>query len=61
MEQREISELEPEIPDHLDSPHHISSQTESFFWGPVSVVIDQNDLLYVVESNRHRIQVYEIR
>ena len=61
MEQREISELLPEIPDHLNSPHHVSSQTESFFWGPVSVVIDQNDLLYVVESNRHRIQVYEIR
>jgi|TARA_B110000116_G_scaffold262950_1_gene268817 DNA-binding beta-propeller fold protein YncE len=60
METREISNLNPDIPDHLNTPYHISSQTESYFWGPVSVRIDSNNRLYVVESNRHRIQIYEI-
>ncbi len=59
MEQRETSDLEPELPDHLATPYHISSQVEPFFWGPVSVHVDSEDKLYVVESNRHRIQVYE--
>ncbi len=59
MEQRKISNLTPELPDHLSSPYHISSQTESYFWGPVSLRIDQSDILYVVESNRHRIQIYQ--
>ena len=58
MEKRNISNLQPELPDYLDIPYHISSQTEPFFWGPVSVVTDDNDRLYVVESNRHRIQIY---
>ncbi len=60
METREISDLNPDVPDHLNNPYHISSQTEPFFWGPVSVRIDDNNRLYVVESNRHRIQIYEI-
>ena len=60
METREISNLNPDIPDHLNTPYHISSQTESYFWGPVSVRIDSNNRLYVVESNRLRIQIYEI-
>ncbi|HCE76077.1 MAG TPA: hypothetical protein DEP04_05560 [Dehalococcoidia bacterium] len=60
METRGISNLNPDIPDHLNTPYHISSQTESYFWGPVSVRIDSNNRLYVVESNRHRIQIYQI-
>lgn len=60
METREMSNLNPGIPDHLNTPYHVSSQTESYFWGPVSVRIDSNNRLYVVESNRHRIQIYEI-
>jgi len=60
METREMSNLNPDIPGHLNTPYHISSQTESYFWGPVSVRIDANNRLYVVESNRHRIQIYEI-
>ena len=55
-----MSNLDPDIPGHLNTPYHISSQTESYFWGPVSVRIDANNRLYVVESNRHRIQIYEI-
>lgn len=59
METREIADLISELPPHLTSPYHRSSQTEPYFWGPVSVRVDDNDNLYVIESNRHRIQIYE--
>ena len=59
VETRELSNLVPKL-DHAPSDaYHISSQTEPFFWGPVSVTVDNNDRLYVVETNRHRIQVYQ--
>ncbi len=58
-ELRQISELEPEtLPDHLQTPYHTSSQIEPYFWGPVSVRFDGEGRLYVVETNRHRFQVY---
>ena len=36
----------------------IASQTEAYFWGPVSVTLDDDGRLYVVEHSRHRVQVY---
>ena len=59
METRRIAQLVPELPDHISTPYHVSSQTEPYFWGPVSVHVDGNDRLYVVETNRHRIQIYD--
>ena len=56
---REISNLIPPLPPHLSSPYHVSSQTESYFWAPVSVTLDGEGRLYVTESNRHRFQVYQ--
>ena len=58
-EVRDISDLTPELPDHLSSPYHVSSQTEPYFWGPVSVSLDGEGRLYVTETNRHRFQVYQ--
>lgn len=58
---REMSNLMPELPPHFDTPYLISSQTEPYFWGPVSVRLDSEGRLFVVESNRHRIQVYQRR
>ena len=58
-ETREISDLIPDLPEHLNSPYHVSSQTESYFWGPVSLYIDTYDKLYVVETNRHRVQIFQ--
>jgi len=43
---------------HLRSPYHESSQTEPYFWGPVSVKVDTQGQIYVTEANRHRLQVY---
>jgi DNA-binding beta-propeller fold protein YncE len=56
---REMSNLVPQLPPHLNTPHHISSQTEPYFWGPVSVKLDGSGRLYVTETNRHRVQVYQ--
>lgn len=58
---RQISNLTPELPEHLRSAYHESSQTEPYFWGPVSVRLDDKGRLYVTESNRHRIQIYQQR
>lgn len=58
-ETRAMSNLIPTLPPHLNTPHHISSQTEPYFWGPVSVKLDQAGRLYVTEANRHRIQIYQ--
>ena len=51
--------LPDHLPAHLQTPYHISSQTEPYFWGPVSVKLDYQDRLYVTECNRHRVQVYQ--
>ena len=58
VKERNISNLVPDLPPHLNTPYHISSQTEPYFWGPVSVKLDADGRLYVTETNRHRIQIY---
>ena len=58
---RDISNLVPDLPAHLQSPYHTSSRIESYFWGPVSVALDDKDRLYVVEHSRQRFQVYQKR
>ncbi len=58
---RQIANLVPDLPDHLDTPYLISAQTEPYFWGPVSLRLDPEEKLFVVEANRHRIQVYQRR
>jgi sugar lactone lactonase YvrE len=59
--ERDTSDLFPELPEHLTAPYHVSSQTEPYFWGPVSVSLDKDGRLYVTETNRHRFQVYQKR
>ena len=41
-------------------PHRVSAHIEKLFWSPVSVKLQKEDRLLVTESNRHRIQVYEV-
>ena len=36
-----------------------SANIEKYFWGPTSVKVDDQDRLYVVDSGRARIQIYE--
>ena len=56
---REISNLIPSLPEHLQTPYHESSQSEPLFWGITDLAIDNFDRLYVTELRRHRCQVYE--
>ena len=42
-----------------DDPHEESSHIEKLFWSPVSVKLDADGRLYVTESNRQRVQIYE--
>ena len=39
----------------------IPSLTEPYFWGPVSVKQDGIRRLYVTETSRHRVQIYQRR
>ena len=57
---RDQSDLIPNLPSHLNTPHLISSQTEPYFWGLASVKLDDEDRLFVTESSRHRVQVYQV-
>lgn len=41
-----------------DDPHETSARIEPYFWDPVAVVLDQQERLYVLETGRHRFQVY---
>ena len=54
------ADLEPDIDLYdPDDPHEESSHIEKLFWSPVSVKLDSEGRLYVTESNRHRIQIYQ--
>ncbi len=59
--ERGKSDLLPKLPPHLNTPYHISSQTEPYFWGPASVNLDSEGRLYVTETARHRVQIYQNR
>ena len=43
----------------VETAHEESARVEPYFWGPISVKLDSHGRLYVTESNRHRIQIYE--
>ena len=59
LEEREKANLEPELdPRAHAEPREVSASIEKLFWGPTSVKLDSEGRLYVVESCRHRIQVY---
>lgn len=57
--ERVKANLTPELPPENTDPYYISSQTEPYFWGPISVKLDTEDRLYVTETNRHRFQIYQ--
>ncbi len=48
----------PYVQVDTDDPYEVSARTEPYFWGPISVKLDRQGRLYVLESNRHRFQVY---
>ena len=58
-EARASADLEPDVSQFGGDPHEESAHVEKLFWAPVSVKLDGDGRLYVTESNRHRVQVYE--
>ena len=60
-EAREQSDLEPPI--ELQPDNYLrneSANIEKLFWAPISVKVDAQGSVYVVENCRHRIQVYDV-
>ena len=58
-EARSRSNLEPDIDFFEDTPHEESSHIEKYFWAPMSIKLDGDGRVYVTESNRHRVQIYQ--
>ena len=59
LEERQNADLEPEIdPLPEDNLREESSSIEKLFWGPTSIKIDGDGRILIVDSCRHRIQVY---
>jgi hypothetical protein len=58
-DERQKANLEPELSlSPTADLREESASIEKLFWGPISVKVDGQGRLYVVESCRHRIQVY---
>lgn len=56
---RAKADMEKDIDFFVDDPHEVSSHIEKYFWAPTSVKLDADSRLYVTESNRHRLQIYQ--
>lgn len=42
-----------------DDVNEESARIEAYFWDPVAVAVDDDDCAYVLETCRHRFQIYE--
>jgi DNA-binding beta-propeller fold protein YncE len=59
LAERQQADLEPPLTlPPTDATRYESASIEKLFWGPIAVKVDAQDRLYVVESCRHRIQIY---
>ncbi len=55
---RSRSDLFPAVNPRRDHYRETSAGVESRFWGPTSVKVDDAGRIYVVDSCRHRVQIY---
>ena len=55
---RAESDLFPAVTPWRDRHRETSAGVESLFWGPTSVNVGDDGLIYVVDSCRHRVQIY---
>lgn len=54
-----LENFDIELPDPNDR-HIVSAHIEKFFWAPMALAIRHSNKLFVLESNRHRIQIFKI-
>ena len=55
---RSVANLNPAVTPWRDHHREASAGIESRFWGPTSVAVDPEGRIYVVDSCRHRVQIY---
>ena len=55
---RREADLAPAVNPWRDHHREASAGVEAFFWGPTSVNLDDAGGIYVVDSCRHRVQIY---
>ena len=45
--------------DYLRQRHRASLEPERQLWRPCSVKVDSQDRIFIVDTNRHRLQIYQ--
>ena len=55
---RREANLAPAVSPWRDRPRETSAGVEARFWGPTSVTVADDGLIYIVDSCRHRVQIY---
>ena len=58
-EKRARSTFVPVFETDTDDVREISSRIEPFFWDPCAVILDKEERVYVLETCRHRFQIFE--
>ena len=53
------SRFVPVFETDTDDPGEVSARIEPYFWDPVRVALDAQERVYVLETGRHRFQVYQ--
>ena len=53
------SDLEPEVHPRWNRYREESANIEKLLWGPTAVKLDNQGRIYIVDSLRHRLQVYQ--
>ena len=56
---RLAADLEPEVNPRSDYHRETSANVEKLLWGPTAVKLDAQGRIYIVDSLRHRLQVYQ--
>jgi DNA-binding beta-propeller fold protein YncE len=55
---RWAANLEPELKDYPEQAREESASVEKLLWGPTAVKLDGQGRIYIVDSCRHRLQIY---
>ena len=55
---RRAANLEPAIAPATEQDREESANVEKLLWGPTAVKLDGEGCIYIVDSCRHRLQVY---
>ena len=56
---RRAANLSPAVTPWRDPGRETSAAIEARFWGPTSVTVDAAGRIYIVDSCRHRVQIYQ--